>query len=121
MKKAPYSLAEAEMICKDYQYLIGQSFANGGKAVIECVTITPFDQINKQRFLIFYFLFNNAESALAHEFKGLLYDLIVIARSTEDEHELLHEDLTTWLTENKQLPGNIEAEAQEPASGEIRQ
>ena len=105
MKKAPYSLPEAEKLCQEYQFLVGQSFASDSNAVIECVTITPFDEISKKRFLIYYFLFNNAQSALAHEYKGLLYDIIVIARSVEDEHELLQEDLYTWTDENIQAPG----------------
>jgi hypothetical protein len=102
MKKAPYSLAEAEKLCREYQFLVGRSFASDSDAVIECVTVTPFDEISRKRFLIFYFLFNNAQSALSHEYKGLLYDILVIARSVDDEHELLQEDLTTWLNENKQ-------------------
>ena len=100
MKKAPYSLLEAERLRLDYQSLIGKSFASDSNAVIECVTISPFDEISRERFLIYYFLFDNAESALTHEYKGLLYDIIVIARSLEDEHELLQADLYTWINEN---------------------
>lgn len=100
MKRAPYSLPEAEKLCMDYQFLVGRSFTSDSNAVIECVTISPFDEISRKRFLIYYFLFNNAESALSHEYKGLLYDIIVIARSVEDAHELLQEDLYTWIGEN---------------------
>jgi hypothetical protein len=100
MKKAPYSLAEAEKLCEEYSSLVGSPFVRDGNAVIECVTMVPFDEIGRKRFLIYYFLFNNAQSVLAHEYKGLLYDIIVIARSVEDEHELLHEDLYTWLKDN---------------------
>src|SRR4051812_47732813 len=105
MKKAPYSLSEAEKLCRDHQFLVGKSFSSGSNAVIECVTISPFDEISRKRFLIYYFLFNNAESALSHEYKGLLYDIIVIARSVEDEHELLQEDLCTWVAENSHVSG----------------
>ena len=70
MKKAPYTLQEAEQICNDYQYLVGQKFSPESDLTIECVTMTPFDEVNKKRFLIFYFLFNNAESALSHEYRG---------------------------------------------------
>jgi hypothetical protein len=101
MKKAPYSLQEAEQLCKDYQYLVGQKFSSDSDLIIECVTVTPFDEANKQRFLILYFLFNNAQSALNQEYKGFLFDIIVIGRSAHDEHELLQEDLTVWLAENK--------------------
>ena len=101
MKKAPYSLEEAEQMCKEYQHLVGQPFADSSDLIVECVTVTPFDEVNKKRFLIFYFLFNNAESALSHEYQGLLFDIIVIGRSVNDEHELLQEDLYTWIHENK--------------------
>lgn len=103
MKKAPYSLQEAEKLCQEYQFLIGKSFSSDSNAVIECVTVSPFDETSRKRFLIYYFLFNNAESALSHEYKGLLYDIIVIARSLQDEHELLQEDLNAWIEENKQF------------------
>ncbi len=106
MKKAPYSLAEAEKLCKENQFLVGRAFATDNNAVIECVTITPFDEVSKKRFLIYYFLFNNAEHVLAHEYKGLLYDIIVIARSLKDEHELLQEDLHTWIGENVPAGGD---------------
>ncbi len=110
MKKAPYSLPEAEKLCLEHQFLVGRSFASDSNAVIECVTVSPFDETSRKRFLIYYFLFNNAESALAHEYKGLLYDIIVIARSTQDEHELLQEDLNTWLEENgRALDASTEA------------
>lgn len=101
MKNAPYTLEEAQKLCAEYQHLVGKTFANGDYAIIECVTIAPFDEVSRKRFLIFYFLFDNAQSALAHEYKGMLYDVLVIARSVIDEHELLQLDLLTWLAENK--------------------
>lgn len=103
MKKAPYSLQEAQQLCIEYQYLVGQSFEQENDFVIEAVTIVPFDELSKERFLIFYFLFNNAESALAYEYKGLLFNALVIARSATDEHQLLQEELVIWLAENKRL------------------
>lgn len=106
MKKAPYTQAEAEALCKEYQNLVGRPFGRGSNLVIECVTVTPFDEMNKERFLIFYFLFNNASSALSHEYKGLLFDIIVIAHSMQDEHELLQEDLYTWVHDN--MPQGVE-------------
>lgn len=101
MNSAPYSLEQAKKLCAEYQYLAGQAFAKGKDAVIETITIAPFDEASRKRFLIFYFLFNNAESALVQEYKGLLFDVLVIARSVSDPHELQHSDLNTWLAENK--------------------
>jgi hypothetical protein len=110
MKLAPYTLEEAKKLCAEYQYLKDQSFAKDTDAVIECITIAPYDKVSRQRFLIFYFLLNSAESALANEYKGLLYDVLIIARSVADEQELLHEDLNTWLAANKQGAGPHMAE-----------
>lgn len=103
MNQAPYSLKEAQQICADYTYLVGQPFGTDSDAIIEKVTVTPFDEASKKRFLIFYFLLGNAESALTQEYKGLLFDILVIARSTSDQHDLQQEELATWLATNKGL------------------
>ncbi|MCD6011193.1 MAG: hypothetical protein K0Q79_1055 [Flavipsychrobacter sp.] len=103
MKTSPYSLQEARELAEEYQYLIKQPFAHDSNAVVENVIICPFDEASRKRFLIFYFLFNNAEKALAQEYKGLLFDVLVIGRSMLDEHELQQEDLYSWLKENKGL------------------
>lgn len=110
MKKAPYTLAEARELLSEYQYLLGQSFDREEKFVIDCVTIAPFEEAARQRFLIFYFLLNNAESALAQEYKGLLYHVLVIGRSKEDKHDLRHEELQMWLAENKPVAARIQTE-----------
>ena len=106
MERVPYSLPDAEKLCTEYQFLVGKPFAPGSNSIIECVTISPFDEISRKRFLIYYFLFNNPQSALAHEYKGFLYDILVIARSLQDEHELLQEDLSSWLKENNLSTGS---------------
>ncbi len=103
MKTSPYSLQEARELAEEYQYLIRQPFAENSSAIIENVIICPFDEASRKKFLIFYFLFNNAEKALGQEYKGLLFDVLVIGRSMLDEHELQQEDLHTWLKENKGL------------------
>jgi hypothetical protein len=100
MKKAPYSLVEAKQICSDYQYLTGHSFEKNGDISINCIAISPFDQINKERFIMYYLLLNNAELALSMDFKGLLFDVMVIAGSQE-EPQFRHEDIYTWLSKNK--------------------
>ena len=102
MKKAPYSFIEAESLCKEYQYLAGQPFSANGDAVIEFITAAPFDEENKNRFIICYLLFNNPEVALTSDYKGLLFDVLVFA-SSGGKTDLLHEDLYTWLSKNKNL------------------
>lgn len=106
MRTSPYSLQEARELCEQYQYLAGQPFSASSNAVIENVIICPFDEASRKRFLIYYFLFNNPEKALSQEYKGLLYDVLVIGRSVLDEHELQQDDLATWLAENKGVANN---------------
>ena len=100
MKDAPYTLPEAEKLCTQFQYLVGKPFSKGSDAVISCVAIAPFDQNSKNRFTIFYLLFDDAETALQHEYKGLLYDVLVIASPPQDRNDLLQEDIYTWVSKN---------------------
>ena len=107
MKTAPYTLTEAEKLCTDYQYLVGKPFDSSSDAVISCVAIAPFDQNSKNRFTIFYLLFDNAETALGHEYKGFLYDVIVIASSPLDRNDLQQADICTWLAANRECAGTL--------------
>ena len=100
MKSAPYTLPEAEKLCTQYQHLVGKRFDKESDAIISCVAIAPFDQNSKKRFTIFYLLFDDAETALQHEYKGLLYDVIVIASSPTDRNDLHQDDIHTWVSKN---------------------
>jgi hypothetical protein len=102
MKTAPHSFEEASKLCNEFQYLLGQSFGDGSNNAISCVAISPFDQMNKKRFIMYYLLFNDAEMALQQDYKGLLFDVMVISVST-DGQQMLHEDLHTWLCKNRTL------------------
>ena len=103
MKQAPYTLPEAEKLCTQFQYLIGKPFSKDSDAIISCVAIAPFDQNSKNRFTIFYLLFDDAETALQHEYKGLLYDVIVIASSPQDRNELHQDDIHAWVSNNTNI------------------
>ncbi len=103
MKTAPYTLPEAEKLCTEYQYLVGKPYGKDSDATISCVAIAPFDQNSKNRFTIFYLLFDDAETALSHEYKGLLYDVIVIASSPQDRNDLHQEDIYTWTHANAEI------------------
>ena len=103
MKTAPYTLTEAEKLCTEYQYLVGKPFKKESDATITCVAIAPFDQNSKNRFTIFYLLFDDAETALSHEYKGLLYDVVVIASSPQDRNDLHQEDICTWAAANAEV------------------
>ena len=103
MKSAPYTLPEAEKICTEFQYLVGKPFSPDSGALISCVAIAPFDQNSKNRFTIFYLLFDDAETALSHEYKGLLYDVVVIASAPGDRNDLKQDSVANWITANKDL------------------
>jgi len=116
MNTPPYSLSEAKNICADYQYLIGQQYDQSGSATVDCIAVAPFDQLSKSRFIIYYLLFEDAEMALTNEYKGLLFDVVVIAGSTE-KRELKHEDIFTWLSKNK--PFNMPVAAEVPLAMQL--
>jgi hypothetical protein len=99
MKQAPYSYQDAWELCEEFQQLIGKKFDPEGDAFIDCIAITPFDENSKKRFLICYLLFNDPHIALNYDYKGLLYDVIVIA-STPGTQDMCHEALNTWLAKN---------------------
>ena len=114
--KIPYSYADAERLAKEYQHLTGSPFGSSD-AVIESVSIVPFDHASRQRFFLYYLLFDgDAVAALTQEYKGLLYDIEVIAKSNEDE--LLHEDLFTWIKSNKTMYTHALA-ANQPAPSQV--
>ncbi len=99
----PYTYTEAKKLCEEYQYLVG-TLLNGCDAVVECIAVTPFDAQNKQRFFMYYLLFDNdPQAALLQEYKGLLYDVELITRNAEDE--IAHEGLFAWIVNNPGVPG----------------
>lgn len=96
--KIPYSIQEAEKLCNDFQYLIGTQLA-GTNATITDVVITPFDENNKYRFFLYYVLLdNNSKEALNQDYKGLLFDVVIIAKTPNED--TIHQDLYTWLGNN---------------------
>ena len=109
MRPPTYSLKDAQQIIHEYQYLIGQHFTKKDNIVIDSVIICPFDEASRKRFLIFYFLFNDAQKALSQEYKGLLFDVLIIGRSQADVHELQQENIYTWLNANKPVQEVVEA------------
>lgn len=98
----PFFLEEATSICNEYKKYIGLPLRlqDNNSPIIECVTITPFDLINKEKFILYYLLFDDhIQAAQALNYKGFLYDIVVIARSANDELE--HTDLSSWLSKNQ--------------------
>jgi hypothetical protein len=99
MKKPPYSLSEATRLCSEFQYLVRERYNKDDEATIECVAVVPFDEMNKKKFIVYYHLLNDASIALNHEYRGLLFDVMVLATYPQ-KCDLLYSDLGSWLQEN---------------------
>ena len=102
MKHTPFALNEAKLLCSYLQHIIGLKFDPSIPEMgeIECVAVAPFDLNNKKQFLLYYLLCDDAHKALEEEYHGLLYDVVVIARSTEIHTDLMQYDIFTWLEKN---------------------
>ena len=107
MKPAPYSLLEAERISTQFQSLAGRPYNQEHGVKIECIAIAPFDQMSREKFIAYYLLFNDHKKALEHEYRGLLYNVLVIAAS-DDKYEIFHEDIHSWHAKNSELIENAE-------------
>jgi hypothetical protein len=99
MKKGPYNLSDAEQICAHYQYLMGKNFSADVEQPINCVAVAPYTQTAKERFILYYLICNDANSALGLDAKVSQYDVLVMAASS-DNYDLAHEDIYSWLTRN---------------------
>jgi hypothetical protein len=99
MKKAPYNFKEAVQLCTDFKHLVGERFQKDDHAMIDEIAVVPFDELNKKKFIVFYHLINDAVTALNHEYRGLLFDVMVLA-TYPDKCDLLYKELHDWTIEN---------------------
>ncbi|HXS36907.1 MAG TPA: hypothetical protein VN721_09410 [Flavipsychrobacter sp.] len=102
MQRAPYTLEQATALCRNLQRIVGYAFDKNLPSIsnIECVAVSPYDQTNRKMFMLYYLLSGNPLKALKEDYKGVQYDIIVIAHSVNDENDLVHYDINTWLTKN---------------------
>jgi len=98
MEEQSFSFEQARSICSMYRHLVGTSFQTGSTQwlPIECVAISPHDDINKWLFVSFYQDTKDQVKALSF-YKPPYYDVIVIARSARNVSELTFEDLRSFL------------------------
>jgi hypothetical protein len=102
MKTPPYTLIEATELSAEYQFIKGSRYDSSADdaTVVEQLVITPFDEISKNKFMLYLHLLNDAEAILNEVYAGSEFDILVIARSSKDEKEILHKNLFTWLNNN---------------------
>ncbi len=102
----PLTLRQARAICKDFQTLIGRSFDQTMHwDNIECVAVTPYDEINKWIFACNYAEMKCPELALDY-YAGHFYGVSVIARLKSNPGFCSCRDIKTYLREFNIAPGN---------------
>ena len=96
------TLKDARALCVAHQHLVGSTVVSDkGNLKIECVTISPMDDINKHIFLERYKDYKNPDRAI--EFYSVpFYDVLMLAK---DKNDTLHYfNLRNHL--GTMLPGN---------------
>ena len=106
MKIPPYTLHEAEDLCSSFKHLLSKAYdiASPDLAQIEYLVVTPFDEEGKNKFLFYFNLVQDNQSVLNEVGKGLLFDVLVIARAKEDLNQLFHQSLYSWMQKNNPTP-----------------
>jgi hypothetical protein len=100
MAKHPMSKTEAENFCHAFQYLVNSKFSADPDTIqrIECVAVSPFDDVNKYIFIKQYNGCHQAEEAL-EIYGGQLFDVVIITRVISQNVEFIYKSLDEYLNE----------------------
>jgi hypothetical protein len=81
MKETPLTLQEAEALCAEYQYVVGQPFCGEYRELgkVEAVVIAPAGKLNKWIFMKYYQKFNNPQQALSF-YNDNEFDVVLLGR-----------------------------------------
>lgn len=81
MKENSLTLNEANIICHEYQHIVGQLFCGEYRELgtIEAVVVAPSGKLDKWAFAKYYQRYNNANQALSF-YTGNTYDVVLIGR-----------------------------------------
>jgi hypothetical protein len=98
MKEQCFTRDQAEMICYKYQYLTGKPYSTDKQNswAIECVTVAPFDNLNKWLFIYTYEETDDPEGALFF-YGSDQYDVILISRVNG---EITFTDIRSYMAAN---------------------
>ncbi len=99
MPVKPLSREEAETRCKAYEHLAGKRFLQDGtyESIVECVTIAPYDPINKLILLYEYKDYRDCNQAMEF-YAGYDYDVVVISKVKKDKDWYTYQNLEEFLT-----------------------
>lgn len=98
MIKQPFSLQQATALCARFRSLAGKRFFDGNDKgnIIECVSIAPFDEINKWMFVQFYAECRCPNKALAY-YQYPFYDILVLAAKNPNSKQVHFKDIRQYL------------------------
>jgi hypothetical protein len=102
MKTKYLSHAQACAICRDYQYLLGESLVEG--QTIDLVTLAPYSRILQWQFLHRVLYGGFAPNPLHDKNPSGRYDVLVVSKCDE-EPGFITKDIRTYLKEAR-LPFN---------------
>jgi hypothetical protein len=103
----PYSLEQAKYLQNLYKGFIGAEFEENRNVLVEEIAIVPFEQVSRQRFILYYMVVGKqAQAQVLQEYKGLLFDILLIARN--ERGELIHKDLCSYLASGSQPSFSLE-------------
>ena len=81
----PYSLEQAQYLFSMFKNVAGTEFEEKD-VLVEDIAVVPFDQSSRQRFILYYMVMGaDAQETVLQEYKGFLFDVIVIARNNKGE------------------------------------
>jgi hypothetical protein len=101
MTKSPLSLSQARLVCKEFRYLTGRPYHNELPDIlkIDCVSVAPYDEVNKHIFITEYKDCSDPDQALKL-YEGKLFDVVVISKIVSDKVEYKYQTLHDYLTKS---------------------
>ena len=103
----PLQLHQANIICSEYQHLVGASYDKSvpGKGYIQCIVAAPYDTGYQWQITQFYLACNDPLKALQF-YKGRDYVPLAISIPVLRKKSILYQDLREYLRRND-MPLNV--------------
>lgn len=96
----PFTFEEASEICEDFEDLKDTEFNIGTSTVylIHDVTISPFKEEDKRKFIYDYFAAKDSGKPL-RSYSGSEYDVLLLAYNLANETDFVHIDIRTFTNQ----------------------
>jgi hypothetical protein len=76
MKLPPYAYEEASTLSNELRGLVGAHYGIDNQ--IDDVVVAPYEENARNRFLMLYYMLHDAKEALALDYRGDKYDVLVL-------------------------------------------